>query len=231
MLLSLQISSDAWPGRGIGPNPRKEWGLGMVFTSVVTGVVDAAMAYTRQRLMATQPQHAGAFQQVEWAAVSNSLAHRAGLKGAMHFDQETQNRRTVLLAKTSVARLAECSEPTCKCSGGSAVHLVCAIGAWFEDVRALATARAGRMTSSIPWVGRRNLVEDEWATKPLTPSLSQRERGQEGYTAAMPSTWTLQRGKCAADHLPGVAIRPGERPRKYVRGGTYARPGAPEASV
>jgi alkylation response protein AidB-like acyl-CoA dehydrogenase len=58
------------------------------------------------------------------------------------FDQGTQNRRTVLLAKTTIARLAESVlNRLCKLSGGSAYTWYSPLGAWYEDVRALGYLR------------------------------------------------------------------------------------------
>lgn len=136
----------AWPGH------RQELmeangGLGgMAFTSVITGVVDAAMAYTRQRLRRSlsQGSTARAFQQVEWAtAEQEAWLIEQAWEGAMRtFDQGTSNRRTVLLAKTSIARLAEAVlGRLCKLSGGSAYTWYSPLGAWFEDVRALGYLR------------------------------------------------------------------------------------------
>lgn len=136
----------AWPGH------RQELmeangGLGgMAFTSVITGVVDAAMAYTRQRLRRSLSQGSAvrAFQQVEWAtAEQEAWLIEQAWEGAMRtFDQGTSNRRTVLLAKTSIARLAETVlGRLCKLSGGSAYTWYTPLGAWFEDVRALGYLR------------------------------------------------------------------------------------------
>jgi len=136
----------AWPGHrpelmeangGLG---------GLAFTSVITGVVDAAMAYTRQRLRGTisQGQAVRAFQQVEWAtAQQEAWLIEQAWEGAMRtFDQGTQNRRTVLLAKTSIARLAESVlSRLCQLAGGSAYTWYAPLGAWFEDVRALGYLR------------------------------------------------------------------------------------------
>ncbi len=98
----------------------------------------------------------------------------------------------MLLAKTSVARLAESVlSRLCKLSGGSAYTWYSPLGAWFEDVRALGYLRP-------PWalaydqlytMGQRprywpgwqeNLIEDEGLEKLLTPAktLSQGEREQ-----------------------------------------------------
>jgi len=136
----------AWPGH------RQELleangGLGgMAFTSVITGVVDAAMAYTRQRLRRSRSQGSTvrALQQVEWAlAEQEAWLIAQAWEGAMRsFDQGTNNRRTVLLAKTSIARLAESVlGRLCKLSGGSAYTWYSPLGAWFEDVRALGYLR------------------------------------------------------------------------------------------
>jgi alkylation response protein AidB-like acyl-CoA dehydrogenase len=136
----------AWPGH------RQELmeangGLGgMAFTSVITGVVDAAMAYTRQRQRgsSTPGSTARAFQQVEWTlAEQEAWLIEQAWEGALRtFDQGTNNRRTVLLAKTSIARLAESVlGRLCKLSGGSAYTWYSPLGAWFEDVRALGYLR------------------------------------------------------------------------------------------
>ena len=136
----------AWPGH------RQELmeangGLGgMAFTSVITGVVDVAMAYTRQRLQGSlkQGNTLRAFQQVEWAtAQQEAWLIEQAWEGAMRtFDQGTQNRRTVLLAKTSIARLAESVlSRLCKLTGGSAYTWYAPLGAWFEDVRSLGYLR------------------------------------------------------------------------------------------
>lgn len=136
----------AWPGHRdelMGANG----GLGsMAFTSVVTGVVDAAMAYTRQRLQRSiqQGSKVRALQQVEWTlAEQEAWLIEQAWEGALRtFDRGTQNRRTVLLAKESVARLAESVlGRLCKLSGGGAYTWYAPLGAWFEDVRALGYLR------------------------------------------------------------------------------------------
>jgi alkylation response protein AidB-like acyl-CoA dehydrogenase len=136
----------AWPGR------QKELmeangGLGGVaFTSVIVGVVDAAMAYICQRLKGSQGHENGlrAFQQVEWTlAEQEAWLIGQAWEGAMRsFDQGQQSRRGVLLAKESIARLAESVlNRLCKLAGGSAYTWYSPLGAWFEDVRALGYLR------------------------------------------------------------------------------------------
>lgn len=122
-------------------------GLGaMAFTSVISGVVDAAMAYTRERLQSSisQGRTVRAFQQVEWTlAEQEAWLIEQAWEGAMRtFDQGAQNRHTTLLAKESVARLAESVlSRLCKLSGGSAYTWYAPLGAWYEDVRALGYLR------------------------------------------------------------------------------------------
>lgn len=136
----------AWPGHqrelmeangGLG---------GVAFTSVIVGVVDAAMAYTRQRLKGSRSQGNAlrAFQQVEWTlAEQEAWLIDQAWEGAMRaYDQGTQSRHNVLLAKESIARLAESAlGRLCKLSGGSSYTWYSPLGAWFEDVRALGYLR------------------------------------------------------------------------------------------
>lgn len=137
-------------------------GLGsMAFTSVVAGVVDAAMAYTRERLGSAMAGGSSlrAFQQVEWTlAEQESWLIDQAWEGAMRsFDREESNRRTVLLAKESVARLAESAVGRlCKLSGGTAYTWYSPLGAWYEDVRALGYLRP-------PWaLAFDNLFQMSW---------------------------------------------------------------------
>jgi len=136
----------AWPGH------QKELmeangGLGGVaFTSVIVGVVDAAMAYSRQRLKGSRSQGNAlrAFQQVEWTlAEQEAWLMDQAWEGVMRsFDQGRQTRRGVLLAKESIARLAESAlSRLCKLAGGSAYTWYSPLGAWFDDVRALGYLR------------------------------------------------------------------------------------------
>ena len=136
----------AWPGHqnDLGaPNG----GLGgLAFSSVIVGVVDAAMDYTRGRLAGSLARDSKlrAFQQVEWTLAEQDAwlidtAFEAVLTDA---DQDTQTRRSVLIAKESIARLAESVlDRLCKLSGGNAYTWYSPLGAWYEDVRALGYLR------------------------------------------------------------------------------------------
>jgi alkylation response protein AidB-like acyl-CoA dehydrogenase len=119
---------------------------GMSFTSVIVGVVDAAMDYTRQRLKEARSQGSKlrAFQQVEWTMAEQEafLIDRAWEGTLQSLDQGIINRRTILMTKECVARLSESVlTRLCKLSGGTAYTWYSPLGAWFEDVRALGYLR------------------------------------------------------------------------------------------
>ena len=118
----------------------------MAFTSVVVGVVDAAMAYVRQRFKGSTAQGSElrAFQQVEWAlAEQEAWLIDQAFEGALRdMERGTQARRSTLLAKESVARLAESVlGRLCKLSGGAAYTWYSPLGAWLNDVQALGYLR------------------------------------------------------------------------------------------
>ena len=136
----------AWPG-----HQRELMGAsvglgGMAFTSVVVGVVDAAMAYTRERLRGAMAGGTGvrALQQVEWSqAEQETWLIQQGFEGALRaLDDGSADRRTTLLAKESIAGLAESVlGRLCRIAGGGAYTWDSPLGAWFEDVRALGYLR------------------------------------------------------------------------------------------
>jgi alkylation response protein AidB-like acyl-CoA dehydrogenase len=118
----------------------------MAFASVIAGIVEAAIRYSRERLQRSMSHgsEARAFQRVEWSLAEQEawLIDQAWEGVLRMFDRGTQNRRTVLLAKTSIARLAESVlNRLCKLSGGSAYTWYSPLGAWYEDVRALGYLR------------------------------------------------------------------------------------------
>lgn len=115
----------------------------MVFTSVIVGVVDAAMDHVRARLR-SQGGSLRALQQVEWTnAEQEAWLIEQAWEGAMRaFEQDNPTARTFLLAKQSVARLAESVlDRLCRIIGGSSYTWYSPMGAWLEDVRALGYLR------------------------------------------------------------------------------------------
>ncbi len=133
----------AWPGSwrdvlGGGTIP-------MFYTSVVVGVVDAAMAYAREQL------HAGglggamrAFEKVEWVTAEREawLLHQAYEGGVRALERLGRAREDTAMAKTNIAWLAESIlTRLCRISGGSAFSRRGPLGFWFEDVRSLGFLR------------------------------------------------------------------------------------------
>jgi alkylation response protein AidB-like acyl-CoA dehydrogenase len=151
----------AWPGHQT-ELMAANGGLGSAaFTAVIVGVVDAAMGYVRQRLKGSISQGSSlrAFQQVEWTLAEQEawLIDQAWEGTMRSFDDGKQTRRTLLMAKESIARLAESAlNRLCKLSGGSAYTWYSPLGAWFEDVRALGYLRP-------PWaLAFDQLFEESW---------------------------------------------------------------------
>ena len=119
---------------------------GLSFTSVISGVVDAAMDYTRDRLKSNMARGSSlrAFQQVEWTLAEQEawLIDQAWDGALRTLDTGKLDRRIVLMAKENVARLAESVlTRLCKLSGGTSYTWYSPLGAWLEDVRALGFLR------------------------------------------------------------------------------------------
>ena len=103
------------------------------------------MDYVRPRMkngMASEPG-LRAFQQVEWAhAEQEAWLIGQAWEGAIRCLETNTGRRELLLAKESVARLAEdCMGRLCKLTGGSAYTRYSPLSVWYDDVRALGYLR------------------------------------------------------------------------------------------
>jgi len=133
----------AAPSSEFDANPAMGGLSNMAFTSVIVGVVDAAMDHLRADLKS----HSGslrALQQVEWStAEQEAWLIEQAWEGAMRsLEQDNPTARTFLLAKQSVARLAESVlDRLCRIAGGSSYTWHSPLGAWLEDVRALGYLR------------------------------------------------------------------------------------------
>ena len=133
----------AVPTTQLDTNPAAGGLSSMTFTSVIAGVVDAAMNHVRA-LLKSQSSSLRAFQQVEWTnAEQEAWLIEQAWEGAMRtFEQANPTSRTFLLAKQSVAGLAESVlDRLCRISGGSSYTWYSPLGAWLEDVRALGYLR------------------------------------------------------------------------------------------
>jgi len=101
------------------------------------------MDHVRARLR-SQGGSLRALQQVEWTnAEQEAWLIEQAWEGAMRaFEQDNPTARTFLLAKQSVARLAESVlDRLCRITGGSSYTWYSPMGAWLEDVRALGYLR------------------------------------------------------------------------------------------
>lgn len=136
----------AWPGHQSEIMAASSGLGGMSWCSVIAGIVDAAMDYTRQRLRETRRQGNSlrSFQQVEWTMAEQEafLIDRAWEGTLQMMDRGIVDRRTILMTKESIARLSESVlSRLCKLTGGTAYTWYCPLGAWLQDVQALGYLR------------------------------------------------------------------------------------------
>jgi alkylation response protein AidB-like acyl-CoA dehydrogenase len=136
----------AWPGHQSEIMEASSGLGGMSWCSVIAGIVDAAMDYTRQRLRETRSQGNSlrAFQQVEWTMAEQEafLIDRAWEGTLQMMERGIVDRRIILMTKESIARLSESAlVRLCKLTGGTAYTWYCPLGAWLQDVRALGFLR------------------------------------------------------------------------------------------
>jgi hypothetical protein len=116
-----------------------------LFTAVVLGVLDEAVA-TARRQLAPKAETLRPFEQVEWsrAEMEHWLAVQA-FDGALRTVESGDHLRAVhatLRAKESVAELAESSlQRITRVLGGGTFSRRSPFSAWFEDVRALGFLR------------------------------------------------------------------------------------------
>jgi alkylation response protein AidB-like acyl-CoA dehydrogenase len=131
-----------------------------LFTAVILGVVETAMedasAQLRRRRDSLRP-----YEQVEWSnAEQDAWLMRQAYEGMVRaVETEPAPLRTVLLAKTAAAGLAEdCLRRLTRVLGGGTLSGHSPFGHWFEDVRALGFLRP-------PWgLAFDYLTEASWAT-------------------------------------------------------------------
>jgi alkylation response protein AidB-like acyl-CoA dehydrogenase len=116
-----------------------------LFTAVVLGVFDAAIAFSRGQL-AGRAENMRAFEQVEWsrAELEHWLAVQA-FEGALGSIERGDRRAALaagLRAKTAVAELAEGAlQRLTRVIGGGTFSRRSPLASWFEDVRALGFLR------------------------------------------------------------------------------------------
>ena len=125
--------------RGAGPI------ISMLFTAVVLGVLDEAVAVARQQLKG-KADELRAYERVEWAKAELEYwtavqAYEGGLRAAEQADPAVAFGGA-LRAKEAVASLGEsCLLRTTRVIGGGAFSRRSPFASWFEDVRALGFLR------------------------------------------------------------------------------------------
>jgi alkylation response protein AidB-like acyl-CoA dehydrogenase len=148
----------AWPGHlpdlidGAAPF------FGLLFTAVVLGIVDEAVATARAQL-APRADSLRPYEQVEWSqaeleAWTMAQVFEGGLR-AIESDRPALG--AALRTKMAAAQLAEsCTARLCKVIGGGTFARRSPFGHWFEDVRALGFLRP-------PWaLATDGLIADSW---------------------------------------------------------------------
>lgn len=132
----------AWPGNwrafldAAGPMD------GTLFTAVILGVVESAMEAASEQLRRRTSLRP--YEQVEWSnAEQDAWLLRQAYEGMLRaVETEPAPLRTVLLAKTAAAGLAEdCLRRITRILGGGTFARHSPFGFWFEDVRALGFLR------------------------------------------------------------------------------------------
>jgi len=119
--------------------------IAMLFTSVVLGVLDAAVAEARPRV-AAKAEALRAYEQVEWTRAERDhwLARQAwdGAIRSVEHDPAPAATYAALRAKQSIADLAEdTTRRLSRVLGGGTLSASAPFPHWFEDVRALGFLR------------------------------------------------------------------------------------------
>jgi alkylation response protein AidB-like acyl-CoA dehydrogenase len=148
----------AWPGHLgdliAGASPF----FGTLFTAIVLGIVDEAVATARAQL-APRADSLRAYEQVEWAqAELEAWTMAQAYEGALRaIESGRPAGGAALRAKLAGSQLAEsCLGRLCKVLGGGTYARRSPFGHWFEDVRALGFLRP-------PWaLAIDGLIADSW---------------------------------------------------------------------
>jgi alkylation response protein AidB-like acyl-CoA dehydrogenase len=133
----------AWPGHLDDLIAAAAPFFGTLFTAVVLGVVEEAVATARGQL-AGRADSLRPYEQVEWAqAELEAWTIEQAYEGILRaIEAGRPARGTALRGKTIAAQLAEsCLLRLCRVLGGGTFARQSPFGAWFEDVRALGFLR------------------------------------------------------------------------------------------
>ena len=137
------VARIAWPGNWRALADAAGPFIGTLFTAVIVGIVEAAMATARDQL-SQRASKMRPYEQVEWTSAEQEawllMQAYEGMLRAVETSPKPQ--RQVLLGKTAAARLAEdCLRRLTRIMGGGTFARHSPFGFWFEDVRALGFLR------------------------------------------------------------------------------------------
>jgi alkylation response protein AidB-like acyl-CoA dehydrogenase len=133
----------AWPGHLTDLQMAAGPFVATLFTAVVLGIVDEAMATARSQL-ASRAGSLRAYEQVEWARADlDAWTMVQAYEGALRaIESGRPALGEALRAKVACAELAEsCLGRLCRVLGGGTFARRSPFGHWFEDVRALGFLR------------------------------------------------------------------------------------------
>jgi alkylation response protein AidB-like acyl-CoA dehydrogenase len=133
----------AWPGNWKSISDRAGPFIGCLFTAVIVGIVETALATARLQL-GKRVAELGAYDRVEWTRAEVETFTILSAYEAMLRAVETRPAplRDVILGKIAIAELAESvTGRLCRIMGGGSFARHSPFGFWFEDVRALGWLR------------------------------------------------------------------------------------------
>jgi alkylation response protein AidB-like acyl-CoA dehydrogenase len=142
---NMPVRRSAWPG-GLQQIVGASFGfVGCMFTAVIVGICDAALATARQQLQG-KGDTMRAYEKLEWARAEMEywliLQAYEGMLRSVESSPPGRTPLAVVQGKTAVAELAESAMGRiCKVVGGGTFHRRSPLGNWFEDVRALGFLR------------------------------------------------------------------------------------------
>jgi alkylation response protein AidB-like acyl-CoA dehydrogenase len=161
------VARVAWPGNWRALADAAGPFIGSLFTAVILGIVESAMA-TASTQLGARADSMRPYERVEWSnAEQEAWLVEQAYEGMLRAVETGVNPlRTVLLGKTAAAGLAEdCLRRLTRIMGGGTFARHSPFGFWFEDVRALGFLRppwalaydalhASSFTASASYFGR-----------------------------------------------------------------------------
>jgi len=141
--IDMPAERSAWPGQIDKVMGAQRGAVGCMFTAVIVGIVDAAIAEAARRLKPSLDSMK-AFDQVEWTrAQQEAWLVRQAMEGMLRgMDDPATSNTQALLGKISIAELADSiMQRISRVVGGGTYSRNSPFGYWQQDVRALGYLR------------------------------------------------------------------------------------------